>query len=238
MIRGQTVAAIMPALNEAGVIGATLAALPRDLVDCVWVADNGSSDDTAEEARRHGARVVDAPRRGYGSACQAAIAAMRAAGPPDLVVFLDADASEDPAELPAVLEPLAGCRADLVIGVRRHAQLPAHVAAGNRLACRILEALAGHRFSDLGPFRAIRFEALDRLALRDPDYGWNVEMQARAVGAGLRIVEVSVSHRPRRVGRSKISGSVRGTVDAGAKILWTAVREGWRARRDSAHRVA
>jgi hypothetical protein len=236
VIRGKSVAAVMPALDEQGVIGPTLAAVPGDLVDRVWVADNGSTDATAAEAARHGARVVREPRRGYGSACQAAIRAMQRDDPPDLVVFLDADGSQDLDDLPAVLTPLARGRADLVIGVRRPRDLPIHVAVGNRLACAILRLLTGHPFRDLGPFRAVRFDALLRLELRDPDYGWNVEMQARAVAEGLRIVEVPVGHRPRRSGRSKISGSVRGTVRAGTKILWTAVLEGAAVRRAHARR--
>lgn len=229
MIRGRSVAAIMPALNEAGVIGRTLAEIPS-LVDRVWVADNGSRDATAVEAHRAGARVVHEARRGYGAACQAAIRAMAEAGPPEIVVFLDADGSQDPDELPRVLGPIADGAADFVIGVRPLDRLPAHVALGNRLACLILGLLTGHRFSDLGPFRALRYDALRRLDLRDPDYGWNVEMQARAVARGLRIREVPVSHRPRRGGRSKISGSLPGTLRAGTKILWTAVRLGLAVR--------
>lgn len=223
----------MPALDEEGVIGATLETIPRDIVDVVWVADNGSTDNTAGEAAAHGARVVQAPRRGYGSACQAAIRAMADREPPDVVAFIDADGSEPVEELPAILAPVADGSADLVIGVRRFGDTPAHVSLGNRLACFILRLLTGHDFADLGPFRAIRFSALNRLELRDPDYGWNVEMQARAVAEGLRIVEVPVSHHPRRLGRSKISGSLRGTVRAGAKILWTALLAGWHARRRS-----
>ena len=231
MVDNLSVAIVMPALNEEGVIGPTLAALSGDLVDVVWVADNGSSDGTAAEAEAHGARVVKEPRRGYGSACQAALREMARDAPPDVVVFLDADGSEPIDELPALLDPIVRDDADLVIGVRRFGDTPIHVSIGNRLACAILSRLTGRAFQDLGPFRAIRFDALQRLALTDPDYGWNVEMQARAVACGLRIAQVPVSHRPRTAGRSKISGSLAGTVGAGAVILWTAVREGWRARR-------
>lgn len=230
MIRGQVVAAVMPALNEEGVIGGTLRGLP-DRVDVVWVADNGSTDGTAAEARATGARVVHESRRGYGAACQAAIRSMAESGsPPAIVVFLDADGSQDPAELDRVVGPIAEGAADLVIGVRRPDALPPHVAVGNRLACLILHLLTGHRFSDLGPFRAVSYDALQRLRLRDLDWGWNVEMQARAVGVALRIREVPVAHRPRRGGSSKISGSLRGTLAAGSKILWTAVRLGLAVR--------
>ena len=231
MFRNLSVGIVMPALDEEGVIGATLNALPHDLVDVVWVADNGSSDGTAAEAEAHGARVVHESRRGYGAACQAALRAMARAGPPDVVVFLDADGSQPADELPLVLEPIAAGEADLVMGYRRFGDAPSHVSLGNRLACAILHRGTGHRFRDLGPFRAIRFEALKCLALRDLDYGWNVEMQARALAEGLRIVELPVSHRPRQGGRSKISGSVVGTIRAGVKIIWTALLEGWKARR-------
>ncbi len=233
MIGSLSVAVLMPALNEAGVIGATLDEIPRDIVDEIWVADNGSTDSTAAEAAAHGARVVWEPRRGYGAACQSALRAMYGAAAPDVVVFIDADGSQPVDELRRMLEPIAGGRADLVIGVRRFGATPAHVSFGNRLACSILHGLTGRKFHDLGPFRAVRFDALVGLGLTDADYGWNVEMQARALAAGLRIVEVPVSHRPRRAGRSKISGSLAGTLGAGTKILWTAVREGWRARRRS-----
>lgn len=236
MIDGLSVAVLMPALNEAGVIGATLAEIPRDIVDAIWVADNGSTDGTAAEAEAQGARVVREPRRGYGAACQSALQAMRESSAPDIVVFIDADGSQPVDELRRVLEPIAGGRADLVIGFRRFGDTPAHVSLGNRLACSILRWLTGHKFHDLGPFRAVRFTKLVGLGLTDPDYGWNVEMQARALAAGLLVVEVPVSHRPRRAGRSKISGSLAGTVGAGTKILLTAIREGWRARRQPSRR--
>lgn len=221
----------MPALNEEGVIGRTLVSIPGDIVDVVWVADNGSSDGTAAEAEAHGARVVKEPRRGYGAACQAALREMQGVGAPDIVVFVDADGSQPIDELPHLLRPIAAGDADFVIGVRESGDVPAHVSFGNRLSCMILRWLTGHKFHDLGPFRAIRFESLQRLRLSDPDYGWNVEMQARAVAERLRILEVPVSHRRRTAGRSKISGSVVGTIRAGSKILWTSFREGRRARK-------
>jgi len=130
---------------------------------------------------------------------------------------------------------LRQCRCDLTLNLTnappRFADTPAHVSFGNRIACGILRMLTGRRFHDLGPFRAVRFDVLGRLALRDPDYGWNVEMQARAVGEGLRIAEVPVSHHPRSAGRSKISGSIVGTVRAGSKIVIASLAEGWRARK-------
>ena len=221
----------MPALNEEGVIGRTLDSIPRDIVDVVWVVDNGSTDGTAMEATTRGACVVLETRRGYGAACQAALASMERAGPPDVVAFIDADGSEPVDELPIILEPIARGEMDLVIGYRRFADTAPHVSLGNRMACWILRAMTGRRFRDLGPFRAIRFDSLKRLALKDANYGWNVEMQARAVGVGLAVAEVPVSHLPRLAGRSKISGSIAGTIKAGSKIIATSFGQGWRARR-------
>jgi glycosyltransferase involved in cell wall biosynthesis len=229
--QGFSIGVVMPALNEEGVVGATLDSIPRDIVDVVWVADNGSTDGTAAEAAAHGACVVFEARRGYGAACLAALASMEQIGPPDVVAFIDADGSEPVDELPVVLEPIACGKADFVIGYRQFKDTAAHVSFGNRLACWIISTIAGYRFRDLGPFRAIRFDALKRLALKDRDYGWNVEMQARAVAEGLSITEVPVSHLPRPAGRSKISGSVLGTIRAGSKIIQTALREAWRARK-------
>ncbi len=221
----------MPALNEEGVIGPTLDAIPRDIVDVIWVADNGSRDDTAAEAKAHGACVVEEKRCGYGAACQAAIEGMRRADSPDVVVFIDADGSQPIDQLSLLLGPIVEDEADFVIGVRRFGDTPTHVSIGNRVSCAILRSLTGHTFGDLGPFRAIRFESLSSLELDDLDYGWNVQMQARAAAAGLRIDEVDVSHRPREAGRSKISGSLVGPARAGSKIIVTSLREGWRARR-------
>ena len=174
----------MPALNEEGVIGSTLDAIPGDVVDVVWVADNGSCDDTAEEAKAHGARVVEEKRRGYGAACQAAIEQLRRTGPPDIVVFLDADGSQPIDELRMLLGPIVDDEADFVMGFRRFEDTPMHVSIGNRVSCAILRSLTGRSFGDLGPFRAIRFESLSLLELDDLDYGWNVQMQARAATRG------------------------------------------------------
>lgn len=219
------VAVIIPALDEARALPLVLAALPTH--PRVVVVDNGSTDDTAAVARAHGAFVVSEPRRGYGSACLAGIAHL-AAHPPELVVFLDADYSDHPDELPIILEPLLQGRADFVIGSRtlgdaaRGALLPQQ-RFGNWLTCGLLRVLYGRRFTDLGPFRALRWDSLRALGLVDLDYGWNVEMQIKALRAGLRIVEVPVRYRP-RVGVSKISGTLRGSVGAGVKILATVAR--------------
>ncbi len=212
---------IIPALNEARSIGHVLRALPR--LDDVIVVDNGSSDRTADVARAHGARVILQPERGYGSACLAGIAALDPAT--RIVVFLDADYSDYPEELPRLIEPLIEGRADFVIGsrTRDRASLRALTVQqrwGNWLATRTIRLIWKHPYSDLGPFRAIRKECLDRLRMSDRNYGWNVEMQIKVLREHLRVTEVPVSYR-QRIGQSKISGTVRGTVLAGAKILFT-----------------
>jgi len=223
------VAVIIPALNEERAIGQVLAEIPRDAVSEVIVVDNGSSDHTAEVAREAGARVVREERRGYGSACLRGMAELQA---PGVVVFLDGDHSDHPEELPQLVAPIAEDRADLVIGSRalgrrERGSLTSQQVWGNRLACFLLRVLYRHRFTDLGPFRAIRYESLMALGMCDPDYGWTVEMQIKALKRGLRVVEVPVSYRA-RVGTSKISGTLRGTVLAGYKILTTIFRYAWR----------
>ena len=224
MRHGQVVKVVIPALDEAASIGRVLADLPA-WVDQVVVGDNGSSDATAAVAREAGATVVHEPRRGYGRACLAALAE---AGECDVVVFLDADYSDHPEELDRVVESILDGRADLVIGSRalgrrEPGSLTPQQRFGNALACWLIRSIWGQRFTDLGPFRAIRHDALSALRMRDPDYGWTVEMQIKAVRRGLRCREVPVSYR-RRIGRSKVSGTVRGVVGAGTKILGTIAR--------------
>jgi len=221
--------ALMPALNEAECLPTVLASLrDRGLRD-VWVVDNGSTDATAEVARAGGARVVSCPQRGYGRACLKGLEALSAA-PPDVVVFLDADGSDDPDDLTALLAPLERGEAELVVGSRALGRAEAGALTpvqrfGNALAGALIGALWGVRFTDLGPFRAVRWSTLQALSMRDPDFGWTVEMQARAARLGLRVVEVPVAYRRRRAGQSKIAGTLRGSVKAGVKILWTIARE-------------
>lgn len=226
---------IIPALNERESLPLVLRAIPGDAVREVVVVDNGSTDGSPEAAAAHGATVVHEPRRGYGSACLAGIAALRTRPrPPDVVVFLDADFSDHPEELPEVVRPIAAGEADLVIGSRtlgrreRGALLP-QARFGNLLASWLIRRLYGVRVTDLGPFRAIRWPALLELGMRDTDFGWTAEMQVRAARRGLRYREVPVSYR-RRVGVSKITGTVSGTVRAGYKILYTVFRH-WRPGR-------
>jgi glycosyltransferase involved in cell wall biosynthesis len=219
---------VIPALNEEASLPLVLAGLPRPPVRRVVVADNGSADGTSRVAREGGAVVVPAARRGYGSACLAGLDHLRRNDPPDLVVFIDADFSDHPEELPRLITPLLSGAADLVIGSRvlgerePGALLP-QARAGNLVACLLIRLLYGHRFTDLGPFRAVRWEALERLGMADPNFGWTAEMQVKALRHGLRVTEVPVSYR-RRVGVSKITGTVTGTLRAGYKILWTVLR--------------
>jgi glycosyltransferase involved in cell wall biosynthesis len=217
------VAIVMPARNEEASIGLVLDEIPRGLVHEIVVVDNGSRDRTAEVASGRGAVEVREEVAGYGRACRAGIA--HTGDSIDVVVVLDADHSDYPQDLPALLSPIEAGEADLVIGSRvrggtEPGALPWNQRIGNALVCRLLRLLCGARCSDMGPFRAIRRDALLALELRDRSYGWNVEMHVKALTAGLRIREVPVRYR-RRVGKSKISGTLRGTVRAGTRMIFT-----------------
>ncbi len=217
------VAVVIPAVDEEQAIGLVVAELPP--VEAVVVVDNGSRDRTAEVARAAGARVVAEPRRGYGQACLTGIAAVPDA---DVVAFVDGDHSDYPAQLTAVLAPLLAGDADLVIGSRslgrrQPGSHPWHAVVGTRLCVGLMNALVGTRATDLGPFRAIRADALRRLAMQDRAFGWTVEMQVKAARAGLRVVEVPVDYRP-RVGTSKVSGTLSGSLRAGLAIVGTILR--------------
>jgi rSAM/selenodomain-associated transferase 1 len=214
---------IIPALNEERAIGRVLAAIPS-WVDDVVVADNGSADRTADIARAHGARVVSEPRRGYGSACLAAMAVLDT---PDVVAFLDGDYSDHPEEMDSLVDPILADQVDMVIGSRvlgrcERGALTPQARFGNWLSCLLLRLIWRVKYTDLGPFRAIRYSSLLGLGMRDPDYGWTVEMQVKAATHGLRAREVPVSYRP-RIGESKVSGTVRGVFGAGTKILYTII---------------
>lgn len=222
------IAVLIPALNEEASLPYVLADLPKEVVEEVVVIDNGSSDRTAELARAQGATVLNEPRRGYGSACLAGIAYLKAREP-DVVVFLDADYSDYPDELPAVIQPIITEEYDFVLGSRTKGQaepgaLLFQARFGNALATSLIRWLYGFPYSDLGPFRAIRFPALLNLGMIDRTYGWNVEMQIKAVRRHLRITEVPVRYRKRAGGESKVSGTIKGTLLAGYKILWTVFR--------------
>jgi glycosyltransferase involved in cell wall biosynthesis len=221
MFAGQRVAVIIPALNEEGAIGDVVRAIDRELVDEVIVVDNGSSDATVARASEAGALVLHEPRRGYGSAC---LTGIRRARDAELLVFLDGDGSDDPREIRAMLDLMAERGLELVIGSRvvggtgwRH--LTALQRFGNALTCALVRWFFGARFTDLGPFRAITRPALARLDMADPDFGWTIEMQVKAAQRRLRVAEMPVSCRPRQAGRSKVSGTLAGSWNAGRTIL-------------------
>ncbi|MDH3744512.1 MAG: glycosyltransferase family 2 protein [Acidobacteriota bacterium] len=223
-----TIDVVIPAYNEEASLPLVLAAVPRPPVRRIIVVDNASTDTTARAARAGGAVVVREERQGYGSACLTGLAHLRADSPPSIVVFLDGDYSDSPEELPDLVAPIADGRADLVIGSRVQGQRQAgallpQARAGNLVACLLIRLLYRHRYTDLGPFRAIRWDALEDLEMQDQDFGWTAEMQVKALKQGLSVLEVPVSYR-RRIGVSKITGTVKGTLAAGYKILYTVLR--------------
>ncbi len=226
------VSVIIPTHNEAGAIGKVLADIPADLVTEVIVVDSNSTDGTPEIAERAGARVVFEHRRGYGQACLTGLANANSA---DVVVFLDGDYSDRPAELPLLLAPISEGRADITLGSRLAGPripgaLPWHSAFGNRLAAGLISLLFQQRITDLGPFRAARADVLRALALEETTYGWAVEIILKGALGGYRIVEVPVSYYP-RIGKSKISGTIGGTLGAAWFIFTRILRYYFRQRR-------
>jgi len=230
------VSVIIPTHNEAQSIARVLADLPSEVVTEVIVVDSNSTDGTPEIAARMGVRVLQEPRRGYGRAC---LTGITAANSPDVVVFLDGDYSDRPSELPILLAPITEGRADITLGSRLHERnsagaLPWHQVFGNRLAAFLIRIFYGLKISDLGPFRAARADVLRALALEETTYGWAVEMILKGALAGYRVVEVPVSYYP-RIGKSKISGTLTGTVGAGWFILSLIVRYYFRRQRAGHH---
>ncbi len=215
------IAVIIPALNEEGTIDTVIRNLLAHGASRIIVADNGSTDRTAYRAEQAGATVVHEPRRGYGRACLAGMTALRDA---EIVVFADADGCDDPNDLPRLLAPLRAQQADCCIGsrctgVREPGALPCHSRFGNWLAAAGMRLCFGQHVTDMGPFRAIRRAALEQLHMAEPNFGWNVEMQAKAALAGLRVVEIAVCYRKRVSGQSKITGNLLKSLQAGAVIL-------------------
>jgi glycosyltransferase involved in cell wall biosynthesis len=221
---------VIPALNEAGNIRELVKGIHAVVSAQVVVVDNGSTDGTAEEARAAGAQVVSEPRRGYGYACVAGVAD---AGEAEILVFMDGDCSFTPADLPSLLTPILEGRADLVLGSRalgsmEPGAMPPHQLFGNWLVARLMNLLYGLSITDLGPFRAIRSTLLRQLDMQEMTYGWPTEMIVKAARRGTRIVEVPVVYHARRLGHSKVSGTIRGTVLATWFILGVTFRYAWK----------
>jgi glycosyltransferase involved in cell wall biosynthesis len=219
------VALIIPVLNEADTIADVVRAASRDVVDEVIVVDGGSTDETVQRARAAGARVILEPRSGYGAACLAGVRATERA----VVVFIDGDGSDDPAEIPRLVAPILAGEQDFVIGsrargMREKGSMGRHQLAAGHVAGALMRALYGVRYTDMCPLRAIRRDALEGLGMREKTYGWNLEMQMRAARAGLRILELPVRHRNRVGGASKVAGSLKGSLKASWHIASAFIR--------------
>ena len=232
------ISVVIPTRNEAQAIGRVIGDLPPDLVTEVIVVDNNSTDGTPEIAKSIGARVVTELRRGYGQACLTGISCAKS---PDVIVFLDGDYSDRPSELPRLIEPIIEGRADITLGsrlagTRIPGAMPWHAAFGNRLAARLITFLFGQSITDLGPFRAARLDVLTQLELEETTYGWPVEIIVKGAIRGFRIVEIPVSYYP-RIGKSKISGSVRGSLGAAWCIFSRILRYYLRHRNTVARQV-
>lgn len=218
---------VIPARNEAASIAKVLRDIPAVLAPLVVVVDNNSTDGTAQIAGEHGAVVLHEPKPGYGRVMLTGLRHF-AEHPVDIVVFLDGDYSDYPEEMARLVEPIVSEGYDLVLSTRLNPHydkesLPPHVVYGNKLVVFLMNLLCGSHYTDLGPFRAISNDALKKLDMRDPDYGWTVEMQAKACALGMRVKEIPVRYR-RRIGRSKISGTIKGSVLAGGKMILTVLR--------------
>lgn len=222
MLKNKKVCVLIPAFNEEGSISKVIRDIPRDIADEIIVVDNGSTDQTAKEAVDSGACLVEEVFRGYGAACLKGLASIEDA---DIVVILDADYSDYPEQMERLVRPIAEGETDFVIGSRtlgktERGSLVPQAYWGNKFATFLIRLFFNYRFSDMGPFRAIRYGSIMRLGMKDRDFGWNAEMQVKAIKNGLRIKEVPVDYR-RRIGISKISGTLSGTIKAGFKIIYT-----------------
>lgn len=219
---------IIPAYNEEASIPKVLGDIPKDWVREVVVCNNASTDNTARVAKAAGATVLDQPEQGYGAACLKGIDYLKSKSPenqPDIVLFIDGDYSDYPEEIPLVVQPIIEHEMDLVIGSRalgnmeNGAMMPQQIF-GNWLATSLIRFFYNYHFTDLGPFRAIRYDKLIEIDMEDRDFGWTVEMQVKAAKYQLKTTEVAVNYR-KRIGVSKVSGTIKGTFLAGHKILWT-----------------
>jgi len=221
MFLDQLITVIIPALNEQEAVGKVIRELP-EFIDQIIVVDNGSIDQTSRVAREAGAAVIYESKKGYGSACQAGIAAIQET---DIVAFMDGDYSDYPGEIIQLIEPVARGAAALAIGSRKNSRssLPNHQQWGNKFACYLIRLLHGYSFEDLGPMRCLRYELLKDINMSDPDFGWTAEMQLKVSAMGQKIIQIPVNYR-NRIGTSKISGTVKGSILAGYKILWWTVR--------------
>ncbi len=221
---------IIPAFNEQNAVGMVIDEIPKDLVAEMIVVDNGSTDDTFRQAESRGATALREEKRGYGNACLCGMqyVANQKDNLPDIIVFLDGDHSDYPDEMKDIVQPIIDGSADLVIGSRalgnkEQGSMTPQQVFGNWLATTLLRWFYGVQFTDLGPFRAIRYESLLKIDMQDKTYGWTVEMQLKAAKLGMKTTEVPVNYR-QRIGVSKVSGTVKGTFGAGYKILWTIFR--------------
>ncbi len=220
------ISVIIPAYNEEKAISYVVRDIPKDLVDYIIVVDNGSKDDTVTKAKEAGAITVQEPKRGYGNACLKGISTLPA--DTDIVVFLDGDYSDYPEDMANIVSPIVEGKADLAIGsrllgARESGALLFQAYVGNKLATFLIHLFWGFRFTDLGPFRAIRYKSLMQMDMKDKDFGWTVEMQIKAIMNNFRIVEVPVRYR-KRIGQSKITGTIKGSVKAGIKIIYTILK--------------
>ncbi len=217
---------IIPAYNEEDSIGKVISDIPKDLVRNIVVGNNGSTDQTKANALQQGVIVVDEPRSGYGSACLACMQYLANTNPlPEIVVFIDGDYSDYPEQMYDLIKPIIDNDMDMVIGSRvkgnlQKGSMTTPQIFGNWLATNLIRMFYKYQFTDLGPFRAIKYDKLIDLKMSDPDFGWTVEMQVKAAKQNMRCTEIPVDYR-RRIGKSKVSGTVRGTILAGHKILWT-----------------
>ncbi len=222
MYKGKRISIIIPARNEEDSISRVIGDLPEGLADEVIVVDNGSVDGTKDAAAGCGARVVPESERGYGASCLKGISSVK---DPDIIVILDGDYSDYPEQITRILDPIIMggidlCLGSRVLGKREDGAMAPLAYWGNKLSVFLIDRFFGYHYTDMGPFRAIRFDKLKTLCMQDRDYGWNAEMQIKAIKRGLNIKEVAVDYR-KRIGSSKISGTVKGTIKAGSKILYT-----------------